>query len=848
MTTETKTLQIESSLPNPRELLLDIVQTQNKELLHAWILYYFKLDIPRVAICHDHCAPFDFISDYIFGLVDFAIVVANRSGGKTLDFGVLDTLMSYYSEGTEIATVGAIQFQAQKGYEYFKDFSKNFPFVHNIDSMTMGKTELLNGSKVQILTGTMSGVNCLSGDTLIDCPRDLSKYQKGIPIKDLVGKEFYTYSFDIADNRFCLKKATHVRKTGEKIPVYKVTFGWNSHGTGEYKQDSITGTDFHPLLLKDGTYKGIGKLVVGDRLQPFFVRDRTKENIYQGLLRNRTVRIKPNEYMDEHRFVYQEVCGLVDSNVHVHHKDHNHQNNEPDNLEGLNKIDHMKHHFGDNFQSKITAISLKKMSKSRTKNKVEPIYQEKEYLQQMVKDGYSGTQIAGLNKVTRQAVLKFMRRYGIVSNQRKQILEWQEAKINHKVISVEFAGYEDVYDMTVEGTENFIANGIVVHNSPHPQLVFLDEIDLMIWPVLQQALSMAQSKKGVKARTVLTSTRKFANGPMQRMLDEAPERKAKVYMWCIWEVMEKLPVDDPVKMKLIQDTFKGALPANTGKANGYYFWDDAITKLNTLDDETWQTEWVCSRPGLKGVIYGDSFSDDNNLLVEWTPVGKGGYVYIFEDFGFGEGHPDVILFCWVPTTMDRLVVFDELYLDHMGTDEIWNSVGDKLAGYGLKLPDKATGSKGSVRGWVPDPHGLTEIEDRRMKGAPILNVQEDSKLLRINNGVNLVRRLFSSGRLMITDSCTQLRIELMSYKRRKLANGLYSQEPLKEDDHGPDALRYGVIQLFKRIAKAFLPPDRSNRPQPPVKPAEEKRPWVPQVVAPSRSGIGGLTVNSNDWK
>jgi|GEM_PF-3347929 len=543
MTTETKTLHIQNSLPNPRELLLDIVLTKNKELLHAWILYYFKLDIPKQAICHDHCAPFDFIADYIFGLVDFAVVVANRSGGKTLNFGVLDTLMSYYSEGTEIATVGAIQFQAQKGYEYFKDFSKSFPFVHNIDSMTMGKTELLNGSKVQILTGTMSGVN-----------------------------------------------------------------------------------------------------------------------------------------------------------------------------------------------------------------------------------------------------------------------------------------------------------------SPHPQLVFLDEIDLMIWPVLQQALSMAQSKKGVKARTVLTSTRKFANGPMQRMLDEAPERKAKVYMWCIWEVVEKLPVDDPVKMKLIHDTFKGALPANIGKANGYYFWDDAITKFNTLDDETWQTEWVCTRPGLKGVIYGDSYSDDNNLLVEWTPVGKGGFVYIFEDFGYGEGHPDVILFCWVPTTMDRLVVFDELYLDHMGTDEIWNSVGDKLAGYGLKLPDKATGSRGSIRGWVPDPHGLTEIEDRRMKGAPILNLQEGSQLLRINNGINLVRRLFSSGRLMITDTCPQLRIELMSYKRRKLANGLYSQEPLKEDDHGPDALRYGVIQLFKRIARSFLPPDISNRPQPPIKPAEEKRPWVPQVVAPTRSGIGGLTVSSNDWK
>src|SRR5262249_28640080 len=36
---------------------------------------------------------------------------------------------------------------------------------------------------------------CLTGDTLIDCPRDLSKYPDGIPIKNLVGKQFYTYAW-----------------------------------------------------------------------------------------------------------------------------------------------------------------------------------------------------------------------------------------------------------------------------------------------------------------------------------------------------------------------------------------------------------------------------------------------------------------------------------------------------------------------------------------------------------------------------------------------------------------------------------------------------------------------------
>jgi len=39
-----------------------------------------------------------------------------------------------------------------------------------------------------------------------------------------------------------------------------------------------------------------------------------------------------------------------------------------------------------------------------------------------------------------------------------------EQKVNHKVVSVEFVGNRDVYNMEVEGTHNFAANGIYVHN------------------------------------------------------------------------------------------------------------------------------------------------------------------------------------------------------------------------------------------------------------------------------------------------------------------------------------------------------------------------------------------------
>src|ERR1017187_7206076 len=34
--------------------------------LHAWIIRETGYDIPRVAVCVDHCAPFDFIADAYF--------------------------------------------------------------------------------------------------------------------------------------------------------------------------------------------------------------------------------------------------------------------------------------------------------------------------------------------------------------------------------------------------------------------------------------------------------------------------------------------------------------------------------------------------------------------------------------------------------------------------------------------------------------------------------------------------------------------------------------------------------------------------------------------------------------
>lgn len=506
-----KTKITELNYAEAKQLLVTAIEKENRDLLWGWIKEFLGIEIPRIAITEGHAAPFDFVADYLFGKVTFAVVLANRSGGKTFIFGILATILSFLNDDTEIATVGAIQQQAYKSYEYFQSFSNKFPFAFNIQSFTMRQSTLKNGSKYQVLAGTMSGVN-----------------------------------------------------------------------------------------------------------------------------------------------------------------------------------------------------------------------------------------------------------------------------------------------------------------SPHPQLAFFDEIDLMPWQILQQGLSMPQTKNGVRARTVLTSTRKFAGGVMQRMLDEAQYKGYSVYFWNIWEVVAPLPKNNPELMARIYKVFGEELPDNIDQANGYYDWEDLIDKKLNLEQDVWETEWVCSRPGLKGIVYGTSYSDDENLIVPdegedlWIPPNRG-FIYLAEDFGHSEGHPNVILACWIPSTFDRLVVFDELYVDDRGTDEIWEAENSILAPYGVVLPNKPRGIQGGIRGWACDPHNLALIHERKLRGAPILPENKDGKMYLLQNSIPYVKKFMRAGRIMITSKCVNLRTEILSYQWKKNLNGTYSNTvTVKDNDHGPDALRYLLLCIGPQLEHNWLRRDKNR--------------------------------------
>jgi hypothetical protein len=351
-------------------------------------------------------------------------------------------------------------------------------------------------------------------------------------------------------------------------------------------------------------------------------------------------------------------------------------------------------------------------------------------------------------------------------------------------------------------------------NSPHPQKLKMDEVELIPWVILQEALSMVQSKGDVKGVTVLGSTRKFATGPMQKLLDQGGGRGVKIFTWCILETMEPFPDNpalpnfDPILAKDIRTIMGTDLPDNTSMFSGYYKWEDFIEKYQTLDRDVLDIQWFCKKPDLAALIY-SRFDEGRNVETNFK-LDLTQQIYIFEDFGNSKDHPDVILFAQHNPETNVVTVFDELYLANLSSTQMVEEAKKKLTSYGMTT-DQLTG-------WIPDHHMLTQVIDRKNMGLPIWGPVDDtmidnpSRVYLIANGVHLVRKFIDEGWFKITPNCTQLRAEFMSYSRKRKPNGEYSDDPDKKNDHGPDAVRYGLVRLFPTIALGTFGDETYNRP------------------------------------
>lgn len=194
-------------------------------------------------------------------------------------------------------------------------------------------------------------------------------------------------------------------------------------------------------------------------------------------------------------------------------------------------------------------------------------------------------------------------------------------------------------------------------NSPHPQKARIDEVELMEWDTLQEGLSMSVSKGRISGQMCFLSTRKYDGGTFARLLEESAATGAKVYDWCVFEVLEKCTrdcKDDPVHGQCpIVDKCKGM--AHHCTSEGFYQIEDWIGKARMLNKDVLDAQWFNLKPSQEALVYGGFWDAEVHYLPlpegqsagDWMPDSEKLMVMGAIDFGSSPGHPFVYQKAWV---------------------------------------------------------------------------------------------------------------------------------------------------------------------------------------------------------
>lgn len=96
----------------------------------------------------------------------------------------------------------------------------------------------------------------------------------------------------------------------------------------------------------------------------------------------------------------------------------------------------------------------------------------------------------------------------------------------------------------------------------------------------------------------------------------------------------------------------------------------------------------------------------------------------------------------------------------------------------------------------PDPASASGVEELKRRNVNVREVIKGADSIR--NGISTVRELFKQGRLFIHQDCINLiaELETYSYPDKKPDKNEY-EEPIKENDHALDALRYALMMETK---------------------------------------------------
>jgi hypothetical protein len=146
--------------------------------------------------------------------------------------------------------------------------------------------------------------------------------------------------------------------------------------------------------------------------------------------------------------------------------------------------------------------------------------------------------------------LPFLRDFKTLENKKRiEITRYEHKKTKHNIVASEFALLSESEKQNYDLITNFLQ--IVIcslqgANGLHSEFFACDEIDTIDGERVRgykESKNIPKARNGMLPITLLTSTRKFSYGLVQKELDAAHKTKLAVRHWNIVDVLEKCPAD-----------------------------------------------------------------------------------------------------------------------------------------------------------------------------------------------------------------------------------------------------------------------------------------------------------------
>ena len=333
------------------------------------------------------------------------------------------------------------------------------PDVHLGIGATVGSVVATKGAIIPAAVGV--DIGCFVGETRIPL---LNGTQRTLEELTLQREPFWVYSID-SQLRVAPGRAI-CRKTRSDAELVRVVVSGG---------DEIVCTPDHEFMMSDGSYRRADQLRFNDSLMPMYRRWQTRDG-YESVSCGTGVR-------QTHMLVWESLNGPVPEGQVVHHRNHVHFNNEPENLELMTPSAHSAYHRAvghkfDNTDPRFRARRLAGIARSKS----DPAVRAKraQVGAQNITAYMRGrpdefrTAVAGNGKRGAPYLRQFNtspRACGDCGHKahNPSALRWHKRRAhqyNHKVIEVQrVTRRADVYCLQVEEHHNFaLAAGVFVHN------------------------------------------------------------------------------------------------------------------------------------------------------------------------------------------------------------------------------------------------------------------------------------------------------------------------------------------------------------------------------------------------